>query len=136
MNFKTKDNIKEKIQTFEIFNGRVMQPWMRRAMHHPEFRTKDNESVRSGSVGVDDKEVLFPTIRMRGPGLEKLTMKQAFKEAMKRKDYLEFRSPQEAVAYSRSFSSVLGRLGREPEVKPAKSRRPKPDNLKAGYLLK
>lgn len=124
----TIDELKDRIQSLQTFKGKVVQPWMRRAMLHPELHTKDNESVQSAS-GSDErgKELLHPTIRMRGPGLEKLVPSgtseevrkqnqiKAFKESVKRKDYLEFDTPDEAKAYSTAFSNELGRRGQKRE---------------------
>ena len=100
--------VRDKIVTLKTFNGKVVTPWMNRAMTRPEFHTKDYESTRSASGEYKGKEILFPTIRMRGPGLEKMPVKQAFKEAIKRKDYIEFKSPKEATKFSKRFSESLG----------------------------
>lgn len=105
----TNKELKDKIQTFQTFNGKVVTPWMRRAMTRPDIHTKDNESTRSASGEYKGKEILFPTIRMRGPGLEKMDVKKAIKEAIKKKDYIEFKSPKEATKFSKDFSDFLGR---------------------------
>jgi hypothetical protein len=126
--------LKEKIQGIRTFNGRVMQPWQKRAMGGFGGHTAANESVRSGSGEHKGKEILFPTIRLRGPGLEKIEVKQAFKEALQRKDYLTFDTAPEATKYSIDFSNELGRRG-DARAK-EKARRPRPDNLRQGYLLK
>jgi len=110
---KRKVDLKRKIQSFNTFRGKVMQPWMHRARNRPEFHTKHNESVRSSSGHHEGKEILFPRIRMRGPGLEKMTHEKAFKEAVKRKDYIKFKTPDAATKYSIAFSDSLGRRNKK-----------------------
>ena len=97
--------------------------WMKRALNNPNVRTKDNESVRSTSGSWMNKEVLFPTIRMRGPGLEKLSPNAAFKESVQRKDFIEFggKDLKEARAKSKAFSielsNEIGRRGEKEKLR-------------------
>jgi hypothetical protein len=117
-----KDELKKKIQGLRSFHGKLMQPWQKRAMDNPKIHTKDNESVRSASGEYKGKEILFPTIRLRGPGLEKLDVKKAFNESVNRKDYLTFNSPSEATAYSKEFSNALGISGMKERIKRRRNR--------------
>ena len=100
------------------FRGKILPAWARRADENPHIHTKDNESVRSASGEHKGKELLFPTIRMRGPGLEKLVkdkddkkgFARAIKEALDRQDYIEFDNPQAATKWSKAFSDKVGSL--------------------------
>ena len=130
-----KSTLKKKIQGVRTFQGKVMQPWQKRAMDNPQLHTKDNESVRSASGESEGKGILFPTIRLRGPGLEKLNVKQAFKEAVQKKDYITFDTPAAATKYSKDFSDALGRNGKAFANAQAKPR-VRSDQLRQGYLLK
>ena len=130
-----KATLKKKIQGVRTFQGKVMHPWQKRPMDHPEIHTKDNESTRSASGEYKGKEILFPTIRLRGPGLEKMNVKQAFKEAVQKKDYLTFDTPADATKYSKDFSAALGRNGKAFAKAQAKPR-VRSDQLRQGYLLK
>ncbi len=89
-----------------------MKAWVRRALMNPDMHTKGNESVQTASVEMGGKEILFPTIRARGPGLEKLSMQQAVAEALQRGDFIEFDTPAQATEWSTAFSKQLGRQGR------------------------
>jgi len=130
------DEVKDKIQSLKTYKGVVMRPWMKRAFDHPELHTKDNESVQSGSMTDDKgKHQLFPNIRLRGPGLEKMNgtregVVRAFKESMKRKDAVEFDTADQATEFSIDFSNELGRRGQKKKKKEINS------NLKQGYLIK
>ena len=103
------DDLAKKFQSIRTFRGKILPSWARRADERPEFTTKKNESVRTSSGKYKGKEILFPTIRMRGPGLEKMPFDKAKKEAIKRGDYLKFDTPKSADAWSKSFSKSLGR---------------------------
>ena len=85
--------------------------WILRALLHPELHTVENESVQTASGEYEGKEILFPTIRARGPGLERLSVEQAMREAISRKDFITFDTPAQATAWSTAFSSELGRRG-------------------------
>jgi hypothetical protein len=91
--------------------GGTTPAWMIRALTHPELHTAENESVKTASGEYKGKEILFPTIRARGPGLEKIPVKQAMREAIRRKDFLTFDTPAQATAWSKAFSNELGRRG-------------------------
>jgi hypothetical protein len=107
-----REALKKKIQGIRTFKGKILQPWQKRAMDNPQLHTKKNESVQTASMKHKGKELLFPRVRMRGPGLEKMSVKKAFKEALKRKDFLTFDSPKQATKYSKEFSNELGRRKR------------------------
>lgn len=109
MSKPSKEEIRNKIKSFRVFRGKVATPWMKRALSRPDIHTKKNETVKSMSGGVDGKELLYPTIRMRGPGLEKMPVKRAFKEAFKRKDHITFKTPDEATKYSKALSDAIGK---------------------------
>ena len=95
--------------------SRSMKDWQKRGFEHPELRTKDNESTRSRVNQLPNgKEGLYPTIRARGPGLERLTNERADAEAIERKDYVEYDTAEEGVAASKAHSWALGRSGDSP----------------------
>ena len=104
------EDLMKRIQGVRTLRGKILPAWARRADERTDFRTKDNESVRTASGEHNGKEILFPTIRMRGPGLEKMPFDKAKKEAIKRKDYIEFDTPKKADAWSKSFSRHVGRI--------------------------
>ncbi len=103
------EDVKKKIQSLRTFRGKIMQPWMKRAADNPQIHTKANESVRSRVDESGGKQHLYPTIRLRAPGLEKISAKQALKEAIKRKDTITFKTPKEGTEYSKQFSNSLGK---------------------------
>lgn len=94
-----------------------------RALKHPELNTAANESVRTASGEHKGKEILFPTVRARGPGLEKLPVKQAFKESVQRGDFIEFDNPEKATEFATALSNQLGRQGQTPIAKLQKRQR-------------
>ena len=102
-------SLQNKIKGIQIFRDKILPAWAKRAKDSPEYHTKKNESVRTSSGHYKEKEILFPRIRMRGPGLEKMSFDKAKKEAIKRKDYIEFDAPKLATAWSKSFSKSLGK---------------------------
>jgi len=95
--------------------SRSMKDWQKRGLEHPELRTKANESTRSRVDQLPNgKEGLYPTIRARGPGLERLTDERAYAETLKRGDYVEYDTAEEGVAASKAHSWALGRAGDSP----------------------
>jgi len=100
-------SLHNKIQGIRTFRDKILPAWARRAQDRPEFHTKKNESVRTSSGHHKGKEILFPRIRMRGPGLEKMPFEKAKKEAIQRKDYIEFETPVRATNWSKAFSKSL-----------------------------
>lgn len=88
-------------------NGKVPS-WLRRALNPSTPNTKGNETVRTTSFEYEGKEILVPTIRMIDGKLTKLSSKDAFEEALKRKDYLIFNTPTEATAMSKRISRMIG----------------------------
>jgi len=81
---------------------------LRRALNPSTPNTKANETVRTTSFEYEGKEILVPTIRMIDGKLTKLSSKDAFEEALKRKDYLIFNTPAEATAMSKRISRMIG----------------------------
>ena len=108
------DDLIKKIQGVRTFRGKILPAWARRADERPDFRTKKNESVLSSSGEHNGKEILFPRIRMRGPGLEKMDFDTAKKEAIQRGDFLEFKNDKEgreaATRWSKAFSKHVGNI--------------------------
>tara|TARA_R100000329_G_C7443236_1_gene155832 strand:+ start:54 stop:374 length:321 start_codon:yes stop_codon:yes gene_type:complete len=88
-------------------NGKVPS-WLTRALKPSTPNTKDNETVRTTSFEYKGKEILVPTIRMIDGKLTKLSSKDAFEEALKKKDYLIFNSSSEATAMSKRISQMIG----------------------------
>lgn len=52
------------------------------------------------SAEVDGKYIAYPTIVQKGPGLQKLSDKDAFEYALQNKEYKEFKTEKEARAYA------------------------------------
>lgn len=88
-------------------NGKVPS-WLTRALNPSTPNTKGNETVRTTSFEYEGKEILVPTIRMIDGKLTRLESQDAFKEALKKKDYLIFNSPSEATAMSKRISRMIG----------------------------
>ncbi len=88
-------------------NGKVPS-WLTRALKPSTPNTKDNETVRTTSFEYEGKEILVPTIRMIDGKLTRLSSKDAFEEALKKKDYLIFNSGSEATAMSKRISRMIG----------------------------
>ena len=84
-----------------------MFKWMERALDPNSPMTKDNESVRTASSEYQGKEILYPTIRMIDGKLKKLSPEDAKQYALVNKDYKEFVSPNQASAWSKSFSNLI-----------------------------
>ena len=90
-------------------NGKVPS-WLSRALNKDSKTTNLNETVRTTSFEYEGKEILVPTIRMIDGKLTKLSSKDAFEIAMKRKDYLVFNTPSEATAMSKRISKIIGQV--------------------------
>ena len=84
-----------------------MYKWMQRALDPNSPMTKDNESVRTTSSEYRGKEILYPTIRMIDGKLKKLSDEEAKQYALVNRDYKEFVSPNQAEAWSKSFSNLI-----------------------------
>ena len=56
---------------------------------------------------------MYPTIRWRSPGLERLSALQAYMEAMKNKDYKTFPSLWDANIFAEKFSKGIKRKKRD-----------------------
>ena len=57
--------------------------------------------------------IMYPTIRWRSPGLERLNPEQAYREAMQNQDYLIFPTLWEASDFARNFSPTIKRKKKE-----------------------
>ena len=84
-----------------------MFKWQERALDPNSPMTKNNESVRTMSTEHKGKEILFPTIRMIDGELKKLSPEEAKQYALVNNDYKEFVSPNQAEAWSKSFSNLI-----------------------------
>lgn len=84
-----------------------MFKWQKRALDPNSPMTKNNESVRTMSTEHKGKEILFPTIRMIDGELKKLSPEEAKQYALVNNDYKEFVSPNQAEAWSKSFSNLI-----------------------------
>ena len=84
-----------------------MHNWQKRALDPDSPTTKDNETVRTTSSEYRGKEILYPTIRMINGKLKKLSDKEAKQYALVKNDYIEFVSPNQAEAWSKSFSNLI-----------------------------
>ena len=84
-----------------------MHSWQKRALDPDSPTTKDNETVRTTSSEYRGKEILYPTIRMIDGKLKKLSDKEAKQYALVKNDYIEFVSPNQAEAWSKSFSNLI-----------------------------
>jgi|21_taG_2_1085346.scaffolds.fasta_scaffold04963_3 hypothetical protein len=76
------------------------------------FLEKDGhpQTIFSGTHPLaDGRGILFPTIRWRSPGLERLSDGQAMRETMAKKDYLIFPNLDKATEGSKSLSSRIRR---------------------------
>ncbi len=98
-----------------------MPDWMKRALDPRSPMTKDNESVRTMSSEYKGKEILYPTIRMIDGKLKKLSPEEAKQYALVNKDYKEFVSPNQAEAWSKSFSNLI-QSNREEDMNIPKAR--------------
>jgi len=87
-----------------------MKSWERRALNPNTPTTKDNETVRTSSSKhpKTGKEILFPMIRYLDGKLVKYgSEKEAKAEAIRRKDFIEFDSPDDATKYSKNLSNRI-----------------------------
>ena len=84
-----------------------MHSWQKRALDPDSPTTKDNETVRTTSSEYRGKEILYPTIRMIDGKLKKLSDEEAKQYALVNRDYKEFVSPNQAEAWSKSFSNLI-----------------------------
>jgi|TARA_Y100000015_G_C2371322_1_gene80193 hypothetical protein len=99
------DNLINKLP--KAVNGKVPS-WLKRALNKSTQNTKDNETVRTTSFEYEGKEILVPTIRIIDGKLTRLSSKDAFEQALKKKDYLIFNTPSEATAMSKRISRMIG----------------------------
>ena len=101
--------------------------WLRRArgqtgypvidkMYTPDPNTGGKQTVFSSThpLGMPPSNrqgpsILYPTIRWRSPGLERLTQRQALEEALRKKDYLMYKTLRDATMASRNLSKGIKR---------------------------
>ena len=79
--------------------------WMKRALDPSTPTTEANETMRTTSV--DGK--LFPTVRMIDGKLKKLSVEDAYKIAMDKKDFISFDNDDAATKFSKMLSSEVGK---------------------------
>ena len=95
--------------------------WLNRALNPKTPTTDARESVRTRSVELDGREVLFPTVRMVGGKLKKYEgqegLKEAFNIAMKKKDFISFNTPEEATVFSKGLSKYISKLRKGQQLK-------------------
>ena len=85
--------------------------WVKRALdsNSPVLKDKDGEhKILSTSREYKGKEILFPLIRMKMGRLIKLDEDDAYRESIRRKDFISFDSPAEATKYSKDLSKRIG----------------------------
>ena len=89
----------------------ILKPdWVKRALD-PKSPTIDNKSVFTESNQYQGKEILYPTIRLIDGKLIDLGDK-AMDYAIKKGDYLEFDSPEEATSASIFISDTIDKMRR------------------------
>tara|TARA_Y100000593_G_scaffold87058_1_gene166876 strand:- start:56 stop:346 length:291 start_codon:yes stop_codon:yes gene_type:complete len=88
-----------------------MKSWERRALNPNTPTTKDNETIKSRSSQhpKTGKEILYPMIRyLDGKLVKYKTEEEAKAESIRRNDFIEFDTPEEATKYSRNLSERIG----------------------------
>ncbi len=93
----------------------TMPAWASRALDPktPVLRdetTGDIKTVRTMSINYKGKEILFPTIRLKGKELVQLSEDEALAEALKKNDYIPFNTPAEATKWAKTFSQAVNDL--------------------------
>ena len=93
----------------------TMPAWASRALDPktPVLRdeaTGDIKTVRTMSINYKGQEILFPTIRLKGKELVQLSEDEALSEALKKGDYISFKTPAEATKWSKNFSQTVNDL--------------------------
>jgi len=85
--------------------------WIRRAIDKNTPVTSKRETIQTASKYHDElgKEILFPTIRMVNGKLKRFkTINEAMDEAVKKKDFISFQTPEEATEFSIKLSKYVG----------------------------
>ncbi len=85
--------------------------WMVRALD-PTTDTLNNQTIHttSRSLAEGGPELLFPTVRMREGGLEKIENEDdAFRESLQRQDFITLQNPTQATAFSQELSAEIDR---------------------------
>ena len=104
----------------EFFQDRALmsKPWAIRASDPttPTLLIKnavdtpmEEATVKTMSSEYKGKEILYPTIRMIDGELQKLTDKEAMDLAIKKGDYVEYNSPEEATKASKNLSNYINK---------------------------
>ena len=84
--------------------------WFKRATEPEGELYKGKHTLLTTSMEADDKEYLFPTIREVNGKLKKLSNQDAFKEAMRKKDFLVFEGKdkrEQATEVSKIISNLI-----------------------------
>lgn len=85
--------------------------WLRRALNKNTPTTKDRETMRTESASVaKDLDILYPTVRMVGGKLKKLSSDEAYDMALKKKDFVVTKGTSQATALSKRLSAKVGRV--------------------------
>jgi len=88
-------------------------PWIYRALDKKTPTTQAKETIKTESNFYNGKEILYPTVRMQNGKLKKMKSKEAFEEAIRLKDYIEFNNGAEADAFAKGLSDYIGRMRNE-----------------------
>ena len=88
-------------------------PWIKRALDKNTPTTQANATIKTESDFYNGREILYPTIRMQNGKLKKMKSKEAFEEAIRQKDYIEFNNGAEADAFAKGLSDYIGRIRNE-----------------------
>jgi hypothetical protein len=92
---------------FESFSN---LSWIKRALNPKTPMTEARESILAASSEYRGKEILYPTVRMIGGSLKKLSDQQAFRMAIKNQDFIEFDTPEQATRFSKGLSNYIAKL--------------------------
>ena len=85
--------------------------WLRRALNKSTPPTKDQETMRTESASIArGVEILYPTVRMVGGKLKKLSSDEAYDTALKKKDFVITKGRSQATALSKRLSAKVGRV--------------------------
>ena len=94
----------------EVINMVEDKSWFKRATQPGGDKYKGKHTLLTASSGDGTKEYLYPTIREQDGKLVKLSDKEAFKQAMDKKDYIVFEGDnkeEQATAVSRKISDLI-----------------------------
>ena len=91
------------MENFNDYN----REWIKRALDLSTPSTIAKETVKTASSRFEDKEILFPTIRLVDGKLKKFSIKEAFDIAIQNNDFISFNTPDEATSYSKGLSGII-----------------------------